>query len=61
MRVHFTPMMDRGGYGHKGNRPKGQGQSIIVSDFIDEHGGYLVLSDQEHKKAHYNHSGPVFS
>jgi len=25
-------------------RPKGQGRGIMVSDFIEEHGGYLQLS-----------------
>ena len=32
-------------------RPKGQGQSIMVSEFIEEHGGYLRLSDEEYKSA----------
>jgi len=28
-------------------RPKGQGRGIMVSDFIDEHNGYLALTDAE--------------
>ena len=28
-------------------RPKGQGRGIMVSDFIDEHNGYLALTDDE--------------
>lgn len=32
-------------------RPKGKGWDIMVSDFIEEHGGYLQLSDKEYKSA----------
>ena len=38
-------------------RPKGQGRGLMVSDFIDEHSGYLALSDQEYEDARANHSG----
>ena len=38
-------------------RPKGQGRGIMVSDFIDEHCGYLRLSDQENEQAHENNPG----
>ena len=30
-------------------RPKGKGQGIMVSDFIDEFSGYLLLTDEEHR------------
>ena len=36
---------------------KGQGRGIMVSDFIDEHNGYLRLSDAEYKQAHSSHPG----
>jgi len=32
-------------------RPNGQGQGIMVSDFIEEHGGYLRLSNEEYEAA----------
>ena len=38
-------------------RPKGQGWGIMVSDFIEEHGGYLQLSDEEHESAKDSHLG----
>ena len=38
-------------------RPKGQGRGIMVSDFIEEHGGYLRLSDEEYESAKDSHPG----
>ena len=38
-------------------RPKGQGRGLMVSDFIEEHNGYLRLAPEEHaiaKLAHAN-------
>ena len=38
-------------------RPKGQGRGLMVSDFIEEHNGYLRLAPEEHaiaKLAHPN-------
>ena len=32
-------------------RPKSKGAGIMVSDFIDEHSGYLQLTDEEHARA----------
>ena len=32
-------------------RPKGKGQGIMVSDFIEEFSGYLRLTDEEHSAA----------
>ena len=32
-------------------KPKGKGAGIMVSDFIDEHHGFLALSDEEHEQA----------
>ena len=32
-------------------RPKGQGRGIMVRDFIDEHNGFLQLTDNEFKQA----------
>ena len=32
-------------------KPKSKGSGIMVSDFIDEHNGFLALSDEEHDKA----------
>ena len=33
-------------------RPKGKGRGIMVSDFIDEHNGYLHLTDEKYEQAH---------
>ena len=38
-------------------RPKGQGRGIMVSDFIDEHNGFLRLSDEEFQQAAGDHPG----
>ena len=38
-------------------RPKGQGRGIMVSDFIDEHNGFLALTDEEYEATHAQHSG----
>ena len=32
-------------------RPKGQGRGLMISDFIEEHGGYLHLAPEEHEIA----------
>ena len=32
-------------------RPKGKGSGIMVSDFVDEHSGFLALTDKEFAKA----------
>ena len=32
-------------------KPKSKGSGIMVSDFIDEHNGYLALTEDEHQKA----------
>ena len=37
-------------------KPKGQGRGLMVSDFIDEHNGYLRLSDAEYDEARSSHS-----
>ena len=36
-------------------RPKSQGRGLMVSDFIEEHGGYLRLSDEEYERAKSSH------
>ena len=36
---------------HPAILPKTKGSGIMVSDFIDEHDGYLMLSSGEHKEA----------
>ena len=36
-------------------KPKGQGRGLMVSDFIDEHNGYLKLSDAEYDEARSSH------
>ena len=44
-------------WGMKGERmlkPKSKGSGIMVSDFIDEHNGFLALSDEEHDRAKAN-------
>jgi len=38
-------------------RPKGQGRGIMVSDFIEKHGGYLRLSNEEYEAAKDSHPG----
>ena len=43
-----TPIL----WGEKGKlpiKPKGRGSSIMVSEFIEEHDGYLALSDQQYE------------
>ena len=37
-------------------QPKTKGAGVMVSDFIEQHGGYLRLSDQEHDLAKMNDS-----
>ena len=37
--------------------PKGQGEGIMVSDFIDEHNGFLQLTDYEYEQARSSHRG----
>ena len=40
-------------WGEKGKtilKPKGQGRGIMVSDFIDEHNGFLALTDTEYEQ-----------
>ena len=37
-------------------RPKGQGCGIMVSDFIEEHNGYLHFTNQEYEQFRTNHS-----
>ena len=32
-------------------KPKNEGAGIMVSDFVDEHNGFLVLNDEEHDRA----------
>ena len=32
-------------------RPKSQGRGLMISDFIEEHGGYLQLAPDEHEIA----------
>ena len=46
---------DRGWVWSQQIKPKGQGRGIMVSDFIDEHNGYLALSDTEYEEAHSSH------
>jgi hypothetical protein len=38
-------------------RPKGKGAGIRVSDFIDEHTGYLKLTDEESERSKTAHPG----
>jgi len=38
-------------------RPKGQGRGIMVSDFIEGHGRYLRLSNEEYEAAKDSHPG----
>ena len=34
----------------KGVKPKSKGAGIMVSDFVDEHNGFLALNDEEHDR-----------
>jgi hypothetical protein len=36
--------------GDKMMKPKSKGAGIMVSDFVDEHNGFLALSDAEHHR-----------
>ena len=52
MKAPFTPMKTGMDVGEKGKvvlKPKGQGRGIMVSDFIEEHFGYLALTDDRQK------------
>ena len=37
-------------------KPKGQGRGLMISDFIDEHNGYLKLTDAEYDEARSSHA-----
>ena len=43
--------MQWGEKGTKMMKPKGKGSGIMVSDFIDEHNGFLALTDEEYEAA----------
>ena len=36
-------------------KPKSKGSGIMVSDFVDEHNGFLALSDEEYDAAKMKH------
>ena len=38
-------------------KPKSQGRRIMVSDFVDEHNGYLRLTDAEFDREKNSHPG----
>ena len=38
-------------------KPKSQGRGIMVSDFVDEHNGYLNLTDEEFDREKDSHPG----
>ena len=40
--------------------PKGKGRGLMVSDFIEEHGGFLQLTDEEVEDAKRIYSNPNF-
>ena len=42
-------------WGLKGERMLSKGSGIMVSDFIDEHNGFLALSDEEYEAAKTTH------
>jgi len=37
--------------GSKMMKPKGRGAGIMVSDFVDEHNGFLALTDEEYEQS----------
>ena len=42
------------GWSEKGKQPllpKGRGRGLMISDFVDEHNGFLQLTEEEHKQA----------
>lgn len=41
--------------GEKMLKPKSKGSGIMVSDFVDEHNGFLALSDEEYDAAKTKH------
>ena len=43
--------------GEQNLRPKSRGAGIMVSDFIDEHNGYLRLTDEEYEESKTAHPG----
>jgi len=42
-------------HGEKMLKPKSKGSGIMVSDFVDEHNGFLSLSDAEYEVSKTNH------
>ena len=38
-------------------KPKSQGRGILVINFLDEHNGYLHLSDEEYDREKGSHPG----
>ena len=58
IKVHFILMMAKDGYGQRrATNPYDQrGRGIMVSDYIDEHNGYLGLTDQEYEDARVNYT-----
>ena len=45
--------MQWGMKGEKMLKPKSKGSGIMVFDFIDEHNGFLALSDKEHDRVRH--------
>ena len=60
-KVHFLANEDQttqwGLEGERMLRPKSKGSGIMVSDFVDEHSGFLALSNVEYESAKISHPG----
>jgi len=37
--------------GSRATRPKGKGKGIMISDFVEEYGGFLALTEDELQRA----------
>ena len=51
------------GWTEKGKQPllpKGRGRALMVSDFVDEHNGFLELSQAQHEEAKRKYNDPNF-
>ena len=42
--------------GSHATRPKGKGKGIMISDFVEEYGGFLALTDDELRKGWFSNT-----
>lgn len=57
--LQLPPMTIRQCNGEEMLRPKSKDYGIMVSDFIDEHNGYLALTEEEFQRAKSDYNKPI--